>query len=299
MHIAISGSSGLIGTALTARLRAAGHTVRPLVRREAHEGEITWDPARGVLAPDALAGVDAVVNLAGAGIGDHRWTDAYKQELRDSRLRSTELLSETIALTDAAQRPSVLLSGSAIGYYGDRGEQLLDESSGPGNGFLSRLCIEWEAATAPAADAGVRVVHLRTGIVLAAHGGALKKQLPLFKLGLGGWFGSGRQWQSWITLADEVGAIEHLLTSKVTGAVNLTAPDPVTNRELARTLARVLHRPAMLPIPGFAPKLVLGAELVDAVLLAGQRVVPRVLEADGYEFRQPALESALRSVLAG
>jgi len=295
MRIVISGSSGLIGQPLVARLRSAGHDVVRLVRRPAGADEATWDPVAGTLDPAVIDGADAVINLAGAGIGDRRWTDEYKQELRDSRLRSTDLLASTIAA--AERRPGVFLSGSAIGIYGPRADEELDESSAPGTDFLARLCVEWEAATAPAEAAGVRVAHLRTGIVLSPAGGALKKQLPLFKLGVGGRFGNGRQWQSWIGLPDEIGAIEFLLTAEVSGAVNLTAPAPVTNAEFTRTLAAVLKRPAILPIPSFGPKLLLGGELVTALLLTGQRVLPRRLTAAGYSFQSSNLEAALRELL--
>lgn len=296
MRIVISGSSGLIGTALVARLRTEGHEVVRLVRRTPDAGDAQWDPTAGRLEPAALEGADAVINLAGAGIGDKRWTDDYKNELRESRLRTTDLLASTIARLE--RRPAVLLSGSAIGIYADRGDEVLDESSAPGAGFLADLCVAWEAATAPAEEAGVRVAHLRTGIVLAKHGGALKKQLPLFKLGLGGRFGSGKQWQSWISLDDEVGAILHLLSADVRGPVNLTAPSPVTAKEFTVTLARVLKRPAFLPIPSFGPKLLLGGELVENLLLTGQQVHPRVLQTSGYAFRHSSLEPALRAILS-
>jgi len=298
MHIAVTGSSGLIGSALVTRLRARGHRVSPVVRRAARDGEIAWDPAGGVLDAAALADVDAVVHLAGAGIGDKRWTAAYKDEIRSSRVRSTDTLARAIATArQLGNGPSVLLSGSAIGIYGPRGDETLDESAARGQGFLADVCAEWDAATAPAQVAGVRVAHLRTGIVLSPAGGALKKQLPLFKLGLGGRFGKGDAWQSWISLDDELGAIEFLLTAEVSGAVNLTAPEPVTGATFARTLGRVLGRPAALPVPSFGPKLLLGAELADALLFTGQRVVPEVLTAAGYAFQHTDLEAALRSLL--
>lgn len=297
MRIVISGASGLIGTALASSLRSQGHTVVTLVRRPASgPNELTWDPAAGTLDPAALDGVDAVVNLSGAGIGDKRWNDAYKRELRDSRLHTTGLLARTIAAS--AQRPSVFLSGSAIGWYGPRGDEELTESSSTGDSFLAELCREWEAAAAPASDAGVRTALLRTGIVLTPAGGALKKQLPLFKLALGGSFGNGRQWQSWISIDDEVGAITHLLTADVEGPVNLTAPNPVTNKEFTKTLGKVLGRPTVLPIPSFGPKLLLGGELADALLFTGQRVLPAKLAASGYVFAHPTLEVALRALLA-
>ena len=296
MRVAITGSSGLIGTALTRRLTESGHTTVPVVRRAPQADEIGWAPADGRLDPADLAGIDAVVHLAGAGIGDKRWTDAYKKELVDSRTKPTALLSEAIAAADDG--PRVLLSGSAIGYYGSRGDEELDESSEPGSGFLSELCVRWEDATGVAAAAGVRVAHLRTGIVLSADGGALKKQLPLFKLGLGGKMGDGTQWQSWISIDDEVAAIEHLLTADHSGAVNLTAPAPVTNREFTETLGKVLGRPTFLPIPKFGPRLALGGELAENLLFTGQRVLPKVLETDdGFTFAHPDLETALRALL--
>lgn len=295
MRVIISGASGLIGSELGASLRADGHEVVALVRRPAGAGEVRWDPARGELSADALAGADAVVHLAGAGIGDHRWTAEYRREILESRVRSTTLLAERIA--ECGQRPPVLLSGSAIGVYGASDDRELDETSPAGAGFLADVCVQWEAATAAAAAAGTRVVHLRTGIVLTPKGGALKKMLPLFRLGAGGPFGNGRQWQSWISLDDEVGAIRHLLTADVHGAVNLTAPEPVDGRTFARTLGKVLHRPSLLPVPAFGPRLLLGRELADALLFTGQRVMPRVLQQSGYAFRHPTLESALRGVL--
>jgi uncharacterized protein (TIGR01777 family) len=295
MRIVVAGSSGLIGTALIDRLAAAGHDVVRLVRGGGGDLESRWDPAAGELDPAVIEGADAVVNLAGARIADHRWTDAYKDELRASRLTSTGLLAATIAKVD--RKPGVFLSGSAIGYYGARGDEALDETAHPGDDFLAQLCVEWEAATGPAEAAGVRTAHLRTGIVLSGAGGALKKQLPLFKLGLGGKFGNGRQWSSWISIDDEVGAILHLLTADVRGGVNLTAPAPVRNTEFAKTLGQVLHRPAALPIPSFGPKLVLGGELASSLLFTGQRVVPAKLQESGYRFRHPSLEAALRGVL--
>jgi len=295
MHVAITGSSGLIGTALSAALTAAGHRVVPLVRRTATADEIAWDPTAGVLDPADLNGIDAVVHLAGAGIGDRRWTESYKLQIRESRVRSTNLLCEAIAAADDG--PKVLLSGSAIGYYGSRGDEILDEESAAGKGFLADVCADWETSTALAAAAGVRVTLLRTGIVLSTGGGALKKQLPIFKAGLGGRFGSGAQWQSWISLDDEVGAIMFLLEHEIAGPVNLTAPEPVTNAQFTKTLAGVLKRPAVLPIPAFGPKLLLGAELATNLLFEGQRVLPRVLEGAGYQFEHPDLETALRALL--
>ena len=296
VRIIISGSTGLIGTALVEHLRGQGHTPVRLVRRaSANVDEATWDPAAGRLDPAVIDGADAVINLSGAGIGDHRWTDEYKRELLVSRTNTTGLLARTIAEVDA--KPSVFLSGSAIGWYGARGDETLDETAVPGTSFLAQICRDWEAATQPAEDAGVRTAHLRTGIVLSPAGGALKKQLPLFKFGLGGKFSNGRQWQSWISLPDEVAAITHLLTAPVAGPVNLTAPTPVTNAEFTKVLGAVLGRPTFVPIPSFGPKLLLGGELADALLFTGQRVVPGKLEQSGYSFLHPTLETALRALL--
>ena len=291
MRVAVTGSHGLIGSALLEHLAAAGHEGVRIVRGAPAAGEIGWDPVAG-LEPAALAGVDAVVNLAGAGIGDHRWSDAYKHMIRDSRTVGTRRLAEAIAA--ASDGPNVLLSGSGVHYYGDSGDEQLDESSSPGSGFLAGVVRDWEAATSPAATAGIRVVHLRSGVVLAKEGGALTKMLPLFKLGLGGRFGSGRQWMSWISIDDEAEAIVHLLASDVSGPVNLTAPEPVTNAQFTDTLGDVLHRPTIVPVPAFGPKLVLGAERATDMLFASLRVLPRVLQADGYAFKHATLERALR-----
>jgi uncharacterized protein (TIGR01777 family) len=296
MDVLITGSSGLIGSALRPALQAAGHRPLRLVRGATTEPDaIGWDPKAGAIDAASLDGIDAVVNLAGAGIGDHRWTDAYKQEILESRVRTTDLLARTLAGLE--RKPSVLLSGSAVGYYGDRGDEKLTEQSAPGRDFLAGVCVAWEAATQPAGDAGIRVAHLRTGIVLSANGGALKKQLPLFKLFLGGRFGGGTQWQSWISIRDEVGAILHLLEHEVAGPVNLTAPSPVTNGEFAKVLGRVLGRPSVVPVPSFGPKLVLGSELAESLLFSSQRVRPEALAASGYTFAQPDLEGALRDLL--
>jgi hypothetical protein len=295
MRLVISGSTGLIGTALVERLRSAGHQVVRLVRAGPSGDDVQWDPAAGTLDPAALDGTDAVVHLAGAGIGDHRWTDDYRREIRDSRLRSTELLARTMAGLE--RPPQVWLSGSAIGIYGARDDEQLSETSSPGTGFLADVCRAWEGATAEAEAAGIRVAHLRTGIVLTPRGGALAKQLPLFRLGLGGRFGSGQAWQSWISLDDEVRAIEHLLTSELRGPVNLTAPNPVRNAEFAKVLGRVLKRPSVVPVPAFGPRLLLGRDLADSLLFTGQRVLPAALQSDGFEFTHPTLEVALRALL--
>ncbi len=297
LTVAVSGSSGLIGSALLERLRQDGHTVVPMVRRPAKDGEIHYDPRNGVLDPESLVGVDAVVHLAGAGIGDRRWTDRYRREILESRTLSTSLIAEAMASVANRGGPRVLLSGSAIGFYGATGDEELNERSAAGDGFLADVCRAWEAATSPAEDAGVRVVHLRTGIVLSPRGGALKKLLPLFRFGLGGRMGSGRQWQSWISLDDEVGAIVFLLTADISGAVNLTAPAPVTNAEFTKVLASTLSRPALVPVPSFGPKLLLGGELADALLFTGQRVLPERLTEAGYSFEHPTLSEALGTLL--
>jgi uncharacterized protein (TIGR01777 family) len=296
VRVAITGSSGLIGTALTKSLRADGHRVVRMVRGRIGTDESTlhWDPARGELDPTGLAGVDAVVHLAGAGILDKRWTDARKRELLDSRVLSTSLLAD--ALASMASPPPVLLSGSAIGFYGDRGNEACTEISLPGDDFLAELCTAWEAATQPAKTAGIRVVHLRSGLVQSVDGGMLKKTLPLYRLGLGGRLGHGRQWWSWISIADEVGAIRFLLESEVGGPVNLTAPEPVTNLEYTRTLGAVLGRPTLIPTPMLGPRLLLGSEATQSIV-ESQRVIPRVLEDAGYQFAYPTLEPALRAQL--
>jgi uncharacterized protein (TIGR01777 family) len=297
MDIAVTGASGLIGTAVSAALRADGHRVVPVVRRPVAEGEraVRWDPTSGMIDRVALEGIDAVVHLAGAGIGDARWSDERKREILESRTRGTAVLTE--ALADLDQKPSVLVSGSAIGYYGDRGDEVLTEGSAPGDIFLSEVCVAWEAAAAPAIEAGIRVPFIRTGIVLSAHGGALKRTLPLFKAFVGGRLGSGRQWWSWISIDDEVASIRWLLDHDIAGPVNLTAPEPVTNAEFTKTLGRVLGRPTVLPVPAFGPKLLLGGELAEQLLFASQRVLPTVLEEQNFPFAHRDLDTALRAVL--
>ena len=297
MKIAVTGSSGLIGSALARDLRADGHQVVPVVRRPVASGEVAarWDPRAGTIDASALEGVEAVVNLAGAGIGDKRWTDEYKQVVMESRRASTDLLARTLADMDVP--PRVLVSGSAIGIYGDTGDREVDESGAHGDDFLAEVVEAWEAAAAPAVDAGIRVPFLRTGVVLSPEGGALAKLLPLFRFGLGGRLGSGRQWWSWITLDDEVAVIRWLLEHDVAGPVNATAPSPVTNGELTKVLGEVLHRPTLLPVPSFGPKLLLGSELAETLLFTSQRVAPGVLTEHGFAFAHPTIEGALRAVL--
>jgi hypothetical protein len=266
-----------------------------LVRREARgDDEVRWDPAAKTVEAARLEGLDAVVHLSGESIADGRWTDAKKARLRSSRVGSTRFLSETLA--SLARKPSVLVSASAVGYYGDRGDAWLTETAPPATDFFGQLSVEWEAAAARAAHAGIRVVHPRTGVVLSPAGGALAKMLPPFKLGIGGTVGPGRQFFSWITLEDVVGAIQHVLArGDLVGAVNLDAPEPVTNAELTRTLGRVLGRPTVVPVPALALRIAFG-EAADA-LLASTRMRPERLLATGYAFRFPELEGALRHVL--
>lgn len=294
--MAITGSSGLIGSALVASLEGDGHTVRRLVRRPPRtDDEIRWAPTGDEIDREGLEGVDAVVHLAGPGIGDKRWTDERKRELRESRIQGTTLLAEALAGLSAP--PRVLVSASAIGYYGDRGDEKLTEKSKVGDDFVAELCRDWEAAAAPAADAGIRTVRIRSGIVLTPDGGALGRMLLLFKLGLGGRMGSGDQFWSWITLHDEVRAIRHVIDSDVAGPVNLTAPEPETNRWFTKTLGEVLNRPTLVPVPRFGPKILIGHEAAETVLYSSQRVFPKVLEADGFTFTHPDVETGLRAVL--
>ena len=294
--VAITGATGLIGSTLVARLRAGGFAVRRLLRtpRGAEPGDVVWDPARGALPVGALDGVDAIVHLAGEPIA-HRWTAERKRAIRESRVRSTELLAQTVLALD--RKPHVFLGGSAVGYYGDRGDAMVDESSAPGDDFLARVCVDWEEATAPIAAAGVRVVLLRSGVVLSPRGGALARLLPIFRLGGGGPLGGGAQWMSWIGLSDHVRAMQHaLLSESMHGPANLVAPNPVSNADFATTLGRVLKRPALVPVPSFALELLYG-EMARATLLGGQRVLPRRLVASGFEFGEPTLEGALRAEL--
>lgn len=291
--VVIAGSSGLIGRSLVAELRHRGATVLRLVRRPAVAGdEITWDPAAGELSAAALEGAGAVINLAGAGIGDRRWSADRKEVLRHSRIRGAALVAEVVS--GLSRPPGVVVSASAIGYYGERGDGVLTESGAMGRGFLAELCQEWEEAAQPRAD--VPTVLLRTGVVLSADGPFLRRQLPLFKLGLGGRLGAADRWVSWISLTDTVAAIIHLLGSDVSGPVNLTAPNPVTNAEFTRALGRVLRRPAVLPVPLLVPSLLLGSEAV-AGLTQSARVIPAALGADGFTFTHTDITAALQAAL--
>ena len=295
MHIAVSGSSGLVGSALISFRTREGHRVTRLVRRAAAGGEVAWDIAQGVRDLSHLEGVDAVVHLAGENIAAARWTAARKEEIRRSRVEGTRRLCESLARL--SRRPKALVSASAIGFYGNRGDEILREDSAPGSDFLAQVCREWEATTEPASRAGIRAVQLRFGMILSPAGGALKKMLLPFKLGAGGRIGSGRQFVSWIGIDDAVGAIHHaIVTESLQGPVNAVAPTPVNNTEYTRTLARVLSRPAIAPMPAFAARLAFG-EMADALLLASQRVMPSRLQATGYRFKHPELDGALRHLL--
>ena len=296
MRILLSGAGGFIGSALRRALRQAGHDVSALSRSAPTDSSaVRWDPATGELDPAALEGFDAVVHLAGEGIGDRRWNEAHKRRVRESRIQGTTLLSRKLA--EAKEPPSVLLAASAIGYYGDRGGEILIESAPAGGGFLAGVVQAWEESTAPARDAGIRVVTMRSGLVLDGGGGVLKRQLIPFRLGVGGKLGAGRQYWSWITLEDEVRAMQHLLEADVSGAVNLTAPNPVTNAEFTTAVGRVLSRPTLLSVPPIALEVLLGKEMATELLFFSQRVVPSKLEGSGFHFRHPELEPALRAVL--
>jgi uncharacterized protein (TIGR01777 family) len=295
MEVVVTGSTGLIGTALRGALHQAGHRMVPIVRSQGGGDAIRWDPEAGVIDAGGLEGMNAVVHLAGESIGARRWNETQKGRIKDSRVRGTALLAETLA--KLGRPPKVLLSASAVGIYGDRGDEVLTESSRAGGGFLAEVCAAWEAAAAPATEAGIRVSHLRSGIVLSAGGGALGKMLTPFKLGLGGRLGSGSQWMSWISIDDEVGAIVHLLADDApAGAVNLTAPNPATNADFSKALGRALGRPAVVPVPGPALKLLLGGEMAQ-VLLGGQRALPTRLLDSGYTFAHPELDDALQAAL--
>lgn len=301
MRVLVSGSSGLIGSALVTRLASEGHEVVRLVRGEATAAdEVRWDPAKGSIDLAGLQGagpLDGAVHLAGEGIGEKRWSDEQKRRILDSRVQGTTLMAETLAALDP--KPKVLVSGSAVGFYGLRGDEVLTEESASGDGFLADVTRQWEAAARPAEQAGIRTVLLRTGIVLSPKGGALGRLLPLIRLGLGGKLGSGQQWWSWISLEDEVRLITHCLEhDDIAGPVNATAPQPATNAEVVRALGRAAGRPTVLAVPRFALSLVMGGELTEEVVMAGQRALPTVAEAAGFTFTHPDLDSAARAVLS-
>ncbi|MET7497085.1 TIGR01777 family oxidoreductase [Streptomyces sp900116325] len=294
-RIAVTGSTGLIGTALVRSLRVDGHDVVRLVRRPARAGdEVEWDPKRGYVDGAGLVGCDAVVHLAGAGVGDHRWTEAYKQEIRDSRVLGTEAIAQAVASLDVP--PKVLLSGSAIGYYGDTGDRAVDESAPPGEGFLPSVCVEWEAAAFPAEEAGVRTVFARTGLVVGREGGAWGRLFPLFRAGLGGRLGNGHQYWSFIALHDHIAALRHILdTPSLSGPVNLTGPAPVTNGEVTAAMGRVLRRPTLFAVPAPALRIALGDFAED--VLGSQRVLPRRLLESGFSFAFPGIDASIRAAL--
>jgi uncharacterized protein len=296
MKILISGSHGLVGTALIQALESEGHDIFRLVRYAPHsETEIEWSPERYSIALARLEGFDAVVHLAGESIAEGRWTDEKKRQIRESRVKGTRLLGD--ALANLTNPPQTFVCASAIGYYGDRGDELLTEASAPGNDFLSSVCVEWESATALASEKGIRVVNCRFGIILDARGGALKKMLPPFRMGVGGKIGSGKQWMSWIALDDVVSGIKFALANdSIRGPVNFVAPLPVTNAEFTKTLGKVLSRPTIFPIPAFGVRLLFG-EMADALLLSSQRVESAALQSSGYLFKYAQLEGALRHVL--
>jgi uncharacterized protein len=295
MRVAVTGSTGLVGSALREVLERNGHTVVPVVRHQPREAQIHWDPQQGTIEKDKFATVDGVVHLAGENIAGGRWTEARKQRIRDSRVEGTRLLCE--ALAQVSPRPKTLVAASASGYYGDRGEQICDESTPAGEGFLAEVCQQWEEATRAAADTGMRVVHVRIGIVLSRDGGALAKMLTPFRLGLGGRVGSGEQYWSWIALEDLTHVILYALTAEgMAGPVNAVSPQPVTNLEFTKVLGNALGRPTIFPLPAFAARLALG-EMADALLLASTRVVPTRLQEHGYEFRYADLRAALESIL--
>ncbi|MEV0964925.1 TIGR01777 family oxidoreductase [Streptomyces sp. NPDC049910] len=299
MRIAVTGASGLIGSALVRSLRGegagGGHEVVRLVRRPPRAAdEVRWDPARQFVDTAGLIGCEAVVHLAGAGVGDRRWSEEYKRKIRDSRVLGTAAIAEAVASLE--EPPRVLVCGSAIGYYGDTGDRAVDESAPPGEGFLPRVCEEWEAAAAPAEEAGVRVAFARTGLVVAREGGAWGRLFPLFRAGLGGRLGSGRQFWSFISLQDEVAALRHIVaTDTLSGPVNLTAPEPPTNREVTAAMGRVLNRPTLLTVPPFALRVFLGEFAED--VLGSQRVVPGKLLDSGFSFSHPSIDEAIRAAL--
>ncbi|HET9770531.1 MAG TPA: TIGR01777 family oxidoreductase [Acidimicrobiia bacterium] len=296
MDVVVTGSSGLVGSALKGALERAGHRMVPMVRSQPSGDAVHWDPDRGEIDAKALEGVGAVVHLAGEGIGARRWNDEHKARVKDSRTRGTGLLAATLAQLDRA--PKVLVSGSAVGYYGDRGDEVLTETSRPGSDFLAEVCTAWEGAAAPARDAGIRVAHIRTGIVLSGRGGVLPRMITPFKFGVGGKLGSGRQWMSWISLEDEVAAIVHLLGDEsLSGPFNLTAPNPVTNADMTRAIGAALHRPTLIPAPAFALKAALGPEMASELLLVSQRALPTRLLDSGFTFAHAELAVGLQAAL--
>lgn len=295
MRIAITGASGLIGRALVPQLRRNGHEVVRLVRRRATlADEVSWDPAAGTVDLEGLAGTEGVIHLAGAGVGDHRWTDEYKREILNSRVDGTHTIVRAMRALNPL--PRVLVSGSAIGWYGDTGDRAVDEDAPAGDGFLADVVRAWEAAAEPAQASGIRVVLARTGLVVAKDGGAWGRMFPLFKAGIGGTLGSGRQYWSWISLRDEVSALEYLVTNEdLFGPVNLTAPEPMTNAAITKAMGEILHRPTILPVPSFALKIALGE--FSSEVLGSARVIPGVLESTDFTWQDRTIDSAIRAVL--
>lgn len=299
MKILVTGASGLVGSMLVPSLRSQSHQVMRLVRATPKESEteIRWNPDRGELNAAGLEGLDAVVHLAGENLAEGRWTDEKKTRIRESRVKGTRLVSETLA--GLKQKPKVLASASAIGFYGNRGDEILTEQSTPGDDFLAEVCREWERATEPAAESGIRVVLLRFGVIFSKNGGALAKMLFPFRMGVGGKIGSGKQYMSWIAIDDAVGVIEHaIMKEDLRGAVNVVSPQPVANYEFTKALGGALSRPTIFPVPAFAAKLLFG-EMAEATILASQRVEPVRLKESGYEFKYPDLKNALQHVLKG
>lgn len=293
MQVVLAGASGLIGQPLKASLLADGHQVKTLVRSPSSAPDTdTWDPKQGLVDPDFLAGADVLVCLSGVGVGDHRWTDSYKQQIIDSRVDSVGTLARSLAEYGG---PRTFVVASAVGYYGDTGDLEVTEQTPPGTSFLSDVCVQWEAAADPARAAGVRVSHLRTGLVLAKDGGLLKRLTPIVKAGIAGKLGDGRQFMPWISLTDEIAAIRHVIDSELSGPLNLVGPAPVRNAEFTRVLGSVLHRPTVLPVPGFAARIALGEFAGD--VLTGQRALPAVLTGSGFTFQHADIETALRAEL--
>jgi uncharacterized protein (TIGR01777 family) len=295
MRIVVAGASGLVGSALVTKLKAEGSEVTPLVRSAAKSGEIEWHPNRGTTDVPAMEGFDAVINLAGEGIANGRWTEKKKRSILDSRVNGTRLLSETMA--QLSRKPATFINASAVGFYGSRGNELVDEESDPGEGFLAGVCRQWESATARAEQAGIRVVKLRFGVILTKNGGMMGSMLGPFKLGLGGKIGSGEQVISWVAMDDVVAAISFILQNEsVRGPVNVVTPQPVTNEEFTKTLGRVLSRPTFMTMPAFAARLTFG-EMADEMMLSSTRVAPKVLNDAGFKFQYPELEGAVRAML--
>ena len=295
MRIAITGSSGLVGTALIKAIEARGDTAVRVVRGHAGSDDVSWNINEGTIEADKLAGVDAVVHLAGAGIVDEKWSPERKKLVLESRTKGTALMATTLAAL--GDKPRVFVSGSAIGFYGDRGNEVLTEQSPRGNGFLSDVVVAWEAEAQPAIDAGIRTAFIRTGVVLSANGGALKEQLPFFKVGIGGKIGDGKQYWSWVSITDEVNAILHIIDSDLSGPVNLTSPNPSTNADFTKALGKALGRPTFMPTPKPAVQFRLGKEAAEEMLYFSARIQPEALLQSGFAFSHPTIEEAFNAIL--